>query len=96
MGIGRLRQRHAAIFLDRLDAKNAIGAAAGKNYPHRVFALISRQGTEEYIDRLTLMIDGVCWLQAQAPIGDGQDRAGRQDVDFVLFDRLIVMSDIDL
>ena len=83
------------MFLDRLDAKNAIGAAAGKNDSHRVFALISRQGTEEYVDRLTLMINGVRWLQAQAPISDRQDRAGWQDVDFVLFDQLIIMGDFD-
>ena len=94
--IARLRQRHAAMFLDRLDAKNAIGAAAGKDYPDRVFALISRKGTEEYVDRLTLMINGVRWLQAQAPIGDRQDRAGWQDVDFVLFDRLMISGRLRL
>jgi hypothetical protein len=55
-----------------------------------------RQGTEEYINRLTLMINGVRWLQAQAPIGDRQDRAGWQDVDFVLLDRLMIAGDYDL
>ena len=93
--IARLRQRHAAMFLDRLDAKNAIGAAAGKNDAHRVFALISRQGTEEYVDRFTLMINGVRRLQAQAPINDRQDRAGWQDVDFVPFDQLVIVGDFD-
>jgi hypothetical protein len=83
------------VLLDRLDAENAIAAAARQDDTERIFAAVASERGEEHVDRRALVMGGVGRDQPKPPRGDRQDRRRRHDINLVLFERLIILRDLD-
>jgi len=79
-----------AVLLDRLETKRPVAAAAGQHDTNCALSVIFGKGGEEHIDRRPFTIPSRELPKTEPPRADGQDRAGRENIDMVRFDQLTV------
>src|SRR5215468_5167421 len=79
------------MFLDRLQAKRTVVAAAGQHNTDRMLGLVLGERGEKHIDWCALSIGGTRSPELQPPFADRQDGAGRQDIDVLGLDLFAVL-----
>ena len=88
--IRALRDGQSTILLDRLETQGAVAAAAGKHDADCMLRLVLGQRAEEEVDRGPLVIRCGGVPKAKPASADGQDRAGRENIDMLRFDHFAV------
>ena len=82
-----LRDDETAAFLDRFQAKTAVGAGSGKDHAHAARAMIASQGIQQEVERKPRAVPGLRLRKPQrALFVDREIDAGRNDIDALAFD----------